>query len=588
MENPVENKDIARILSETADLMEIDNQDAFRIRSYRNAAQALLNLAESAEDILKDPARKLTDIPSIGKGMAAHIEEFCEKGALSVHQQLRARYPAAALELLNIQGLGPKGVSTLLAHFRIESLDDVAELARQGKLRDLPRMGEKLEQKVIKSIEAHKRSAGRHLIDVADGLATELKEYLGQCRGVRKVTPAGSLRRGCETIGDLDLLVTGGSAERIAEHFLKFPKITDVIASGANKVSVKLKEGIQVDVRMLEAASYGAAMQYFTGSKAHNVALRDRAKRLGYKLSEYGLFRVADGDNVASRTEKEIYQALDLSYIEPELRENSGEIEAAEKGKLPKLIEQEDIRGDLHMHTTATDGRCSILEMARAAQDRGLEYIAITDHSKALAMANGLNEKRVLAQIREIRKAESHLEGFRILAGTEVDIHVDGTLDLDDEVLEQLDVVVASVHSHMNLPTEQMTERLLRALENPHLNILGHPTGRLLLRREPFAFDFEKILEAAKKRKIALEINSFPDRLDLREHHVRLCKERGVKLVISTDSHHTKHLEHMKYGILMARRGWLEKPDVLNTLPTEKFLQALRRRERAEAATGRR
>ncbi|MBI4441788.1 MAG: DNA polymerase/3'-5' exonuclease PolX [Acidobacteria bacterium] len=572
----MENKDIAHILSETADLMEIDNQDAFRIRSYRNAAQALLNLAESAEEILKDPARKLTDIPAIGKGMAAHIEEFCEKGKLSVHQELLARYPAVALELLNIQGLGPKGVSTLLAHFRIGTLDDVAELARQGKLRDLPRMGEKLEQKVIKSIEAYKRSAGRYLIDVADGLAAEIKEYLGRCPGVKKVTPAGSLRRGCETIGDLDILVTGGPAVQIAEHFLKFPKIADVVASGANKVSVKLKEGIQVDVRMLEAESYGAAMQYFTGSKAHNVALRDRAKRLGYKLSEYGLFRVADGDNVASRTEKEIYQALDLAYIEPELRENAGEIEAAEKGKLPKLIEQKDIRGDLHMHTTETDGRCSLEEMARAAQERGLQYIAITDHTKALAMANGMNEKRVLQQIQQIKKANAELEGFRILAGSEVDIHLDGKLDLDDEVLAQLDVVVASVHSHMNLPPEQMTERLLRAFENPYLSILGHPTGRLLLRREPFGFDIEKVLDAAKKKKIAMEINSFPDRLDLREHNVRLCKERGVKLVISTDSHHTKHLEHIKYGVLMARRGWLEKEDVLNTLPVERFLKAMR------------
>ncbi|MCH8267047.1 MAG: DNA polymerase/3'-5' exonuclease PolX [Acidobacteria bacterium] len=574
----MENKEIIQIFSETADLMEIAGQDAFRIRSYRNAIQAIENLTERLEDILSDAERKLTDIPSIGKGMAAHIGEICQSGQLSVHQELRSRYPPVALKLLQIQGLGPKGTALLFQHFRVQSLEDVEQLARKGKLRDLPRMGEKLEQKILKSIEAYKRSAGRYLIDVADGLAAELREYLAQSRGVKKVTSAGSLRRGCESIGDLDLLVTGGSRKQTADHLLKFPKVAEVIASGENKVSVKLKEGIQVDVRMLAPESYGAAMQYFTGSKAHNVALRDRAKRMGYKLSEYGLFRISDDRKVAGRTEEEVYQALDLSYIEPELRENTGEIDAAAAGKLPRLLRQEDIRGDLHMHTTATDGRCSILEMAQAAQQRNLEYIAITDHSQALAMANGMNEKRVLAQIKEIRKAESRLEGFRIFAGTEVDIHRDGRLDLDNEVLAQLDVVVASVHSLMNISAEQMTDRLLAAFENPYLNILAHPTGRLVLRREAFGFDLEKIVAEARRRNIAMEVNSFPDRLDLRENHIRLCKQRGVKLVISTDSHHTKHLSHLKYGVLMARRGWLEKRDVLNTLPAAKFQQAIKRR----------
>jgi len=573
----MDNKEIARILSETADLLEIAGEDSFRIRSYRNAVRSIENLTENLEDILADPDRKLTDIPSIGKGMAAHIEEMCRNGKLSVHQELLSRYPAVALELLNIQGLGPKGVGVLLHHFRVESLEDVENLARQGKLRELPRMGEKLEQKIIKSIEAHKRSAGRFLINVADELAAELTEYLSQCPGVKKVTPAGSLRRGAETIGDIDILVTGGSAPRIAEHFLKFPKIAEVIASGENKVSVKLKGGIQVDVRMLEPESYGSALQYFTGSKAHSVVLRDRAKRMGFKLSEYGLFRIRDDKKVASLTEEDIYKALKLAYIEPELREDRGEIDAAAAGELPHLLRLEDIRGDLHMHSTATDGQCSILQMAQAAQERGYEYVAITDHSKALAMANGMNEKRVLAQIQEIRKLEARMEGFRIFAGTEVDIHLDGTLDLDDEVLARLDVVVASVHSHMNLPSEQMTERLLRAFENPHLDILGHPTGRLLLRREPFPFDVEQVIAEAKRRNIAMEINSFPDRLDLRDYHARLCKEKGVKLVISTDSHHTKHLANIKYGVLVARRGWLEKKDVLNTLPASQFQKALRR-----------
>ena len=583
----MENKEIIRILSETANLMEIAGEDSFRIRSYGNAIRAIENLPESVEDILADPERKLTDIPAIGKGMAGHIEEICRTGKLTPHRELLSRYPSVALELLKIQGLGPKGVAMLLSHFRVQSLDEVEQLAQEGKLRELPRMGEKLEQKIIKSIESYKRSAGRFLIDVADGLAGELKEYLSQVPGVQKVTPAGSLRRGAETIGDLDLLVAGGSPKHVAEHFLKFPKITEVVASGENKVSVRLKEGIQVDVRMLEVDSFGAALQYFTGSKAHNVALRDRAKRMGYKLNEYGLFRLEGGEKIAGRTEEEVYKALDLAYIEPELREDWGEIDAAASGKLPRLVRLQDIRGDLHMHSKATDGQCSIPEMARAAQERGLEYIAITDHSQALAMANGMNEKRVLAQIREIRKAESRLEGFRIFAGTEVDIHQDGTLDLDDEVLAQLDVVVASVHSYMNLPPERMTERILRAFENPYLNILAHPTGRLLLRREPFGFDMEKVAEEAKRSNIAMEVNSSPDRLDLREHNIRLCKEKGVKLVISTDSHHTKHLEHMKYGVLMARRGWLEKQDVLNTLPATRLQQAIRRHpSKTAAATG--
>ncbi|MBI2819987.1 MAG: DNA polymerase/3'-5' exonuclease PolX [Acidobacteria bacterium] len=574
----MENREIARVLAETADLMEIDGQDSFRIRSYRNAVNTIEGVTERLEEILNDPERKLTDLPSIGKGMAAHIEELCRTGELSLHKELKGRFSPVALEMLRIQGLGPKGVATLLSHFKIRSLDDLEQLAKEGRLRDLPRMGEKLEQKILKSIEIHRRTTGRFMIDVADHLAQELQAYLAAASGVKSVTSAGSLRRGCETIGDLDLLVTGGRPENVAEHFLKFPNISEVIAHGENKISVKLKEGIQVDLRMLEPSSYGAAMQYFTGSKAHNVVLRDRAKRMGYKLNEYGLFRIADDARVAGKTEQEIYRALELEYIEPEMRENLGEIEAAAKKRLPHLLRLQDIRGDLHMHSTATDGRCSIREMAEAAKQRGLEYIAVTDHSKALAMANGMNEKRVLAQIKEIGKLNQELEGIRIFASSEVDIRQDGLLDLDDEVLAQLDMVVASVHSFMNQSKRQMTDRLLRAFENPHLNIVAHPTGRLIFRREAFEFDFEEIFHEAERRNIAMEINSFPDRLDLCEQHLRLCKQFGVKIVISTDSHHTKHLEHMKYGVLMARRGWLEKTDVLNTLPAKDFKKALHRR----------
>ncbi|MBI2815376.1 MAG: DNA polymerase/3'-5' exonuclease PolX [Acidobacteria bacterium] len=573
----MENRDIARILSETADLMEVAGEDPFRIRSYRNAVQAIDSLNENIADILGNPERKLTEIPAIGKSIAAHIEELCREGKLKRHQELCAKYPPITLELLRLQGLGPKGVEVLLTHFRVQSLDDLERLCKEGKLRELPRMGEKLEQKLLKSIEAYRRITGRYLISVADELATETQQYLLRGPGVQKVTPAGSLRRGKDTIGDIDLLVTGGEPQKVVEYFLRFPKISEVIAKGENKVSVKLREGIQVDLRMLEPENFGAALQYFTGSKEHSVALRTRAKRMGLQLNEYGLFRVSANARVAGRTEKEVYGALGLAYIEPELRENCGEIDAAAEHRLPRLVRLVDIRGDLHMHSTATDGRCSIAEMAHAAKERGLEYIAITDHTKALAMANGLNEKRVLAQIKEIRKIESQMEGLRIFAGMEVDIHQDGTLDLDDDVLSQLDVVVGSVHSYMTISPEEMTDRLLRAFENPCLHIVAHPTGRLLLRREPFGFDLERVLEAAKRRHIAMEINAFPDRLDLCDQHARLCKEKGVKIVISTDSHHTTHLQNMKYGVLTARRAWLEKKDVLNTLPAAEFKKALQR-----------
>lgn len=577
----MDNQKIARILSETADLMEIDGADSFRIRSYRNACQALETLGEDVAAVAASGARKLTDLPSIGKGMAAHIEEILRTGELALHRELLKRLKPVALEMLKIQGLGPKGIGTILSHFKIDSLSELETIARQGKLRDLPRMGAKLEQKIIHSIESLQQTAGRRLIDVADQWAAELGSYLQQVRGVKSVTAAGSLRRGCETVGDLDLLVAGGDPRKISAHFLKHPDIADVIAKGDNKISVHLKEGIQVDVRMLDESSFGAALQYFTGSKLHNVALRDRAKRMGFKLNEYGLFRLDDDSLIAAQTEEEIYQKLGLDYIEPELRENTGELEIAEStggkhSRLPRLMKLGDIRGDLHMHSTESDGKCSIREMAEAARKRGLEYIAITDHSKSLAMANGLNEERLLRQIREIRELSRQIEGIRILCGTEVDILADGTLDIADDVLAQLDVVVGSVHSHMNQPTAQITERVLRALENPNLDILGHPTGRLQLRRDPMALDMESILKAAKHRGVAMEINAFPDRLDLRDQHVRMCREMGVKVVISTDSHHTRHLGLMKYGVLTARRGWLEKKDVLNTLPAGKFLESLR------------
>ena len=580
----MENSEIARLLYETADLLEIAGEDPFRVRSYRNAAQSLETFPEKIDEIVRNPDQKAGDkqllaISGIGKGMVAKLREICATGDLDVHQQLLQKFPPGALEMLRIQGLGPKGIALIWSAYRAANLDELEQLCREGKLRLLPRMGEKLEQKILKSIEAYRRSAGRFLISAAERAADEVVEYLrqGPDADQLRVTCAGSLRRGKETIGDLDLLVTGGRADEQIEHLLKYPKVLEVIARGENKVSVRLPEAMQVDVRFLEPASYGAAMQYFTGSKEHNVSLRGRAVRMGYKLSEYGLFRTADEQKVAGAGEEEIYSTLGLDYIAPELRENWGEIEAAAEHRLPRLVELGEIQGDLHMHTNATDGRLSVREMAEAARARGLRYIAITDHSKALAMTNGLDERRLLEQVKEIRQVNSEMERFRVLAGIEVDIHRDGRLDLDDEALAQLDIVVASVHSYMQIEPAEMTDRLLRAFENRYLNVLAHPTGRQLLSREPYRFDLERILSEAARRGIHLEINASPERLDLNEQHARWAKEKGVKLVISTDAHHTRHLPNIKFGVKMARRAWLEAADVLNTRPAEQFLQSLRR-----------
>ncbi len=570
------NRRIAVLLQETADLMEIAGLDGFRIRSYRNAAAVIESLPESIAAIAGDPERDLTEIKGIGKSMAAHLKELVERGSFERRDQLLEKYPPTALELLKIPGLGPKSIAQIFDHFRVSTIDGLEQLCRDQKLRTLPRMGEKLEQKVLRGIESYKRSAGRFLIHFADRVAQELAEYLSKLDGVDQVTPAGSLRRGKETIGDVDLLVTGPNAAPALDHFVKFPAVVEVLGQGEKKASATVgREGLQVDVRALDAESYGAAMLYFTGSKEHNVALRDRAVRMGFRLNEYGLFRVEGDKRVAGETEEQVYQKLGLAWIPPELRENVGEIEAAEKDRLPKLIELADVHGDLHMHTHATDGHYSITEMAEAAREAGYRYIAISDHSKALAMANGLDETRLLEQMREIREISKKYSNFTILSGCEVDILRDGRLDIDDEVLEQLDVVIASVHSYLNLDRDEMTERLLRMLENPHVNIVGHPTGRLLLRRDPYPYDFERIAEEAARRKVHMEINASPERLDLDAAHLRLAKSKGVRFVISTDAHDIRHLANMKYGVLTARRGWLEAGDVLNTSDVKGFRRSL-------------
>ena len=573
----MENRDFARILYETGDLMEIAGEDSFRIRSYRNGAAAIEGYPESVSAILLDPERKVTDIPGIGKGLAAVLHQIETTGTCDKRDELLKKFPPAALEFLKIQGLGPKSIALLFQHFQLSTMDQLEQLCREQKLRELPRMGAKLEEKVLRSIEQYKKRSGRFLLSFADNVARELTEYLAGIEGIEAITPAGSLRRGRETIGDLDLLVTGPNAAAALDKVAANPRVHEVLGRGANKTSVKLgREGLQVDVRALEHGTFGAAMQYFTGSKEHNVALRQRAIRMGFKLSEYGLFRAEDETRVAGDTEEGVYKALGLDWIPPELRENNGEIELAEAHALPNLVEQSAIRGDLHMHTTATDGRATLEEMAEAARAKGYEYIAITDHSKAIAMAFGLDEKRVVEFAQTVRKINQTGDlGIRIFSGLECDIMKDGDMDIAWDALAELDIVIGSVHNHMNLEPDAMTDRLLRALECPHVKALGHPTGRLLLHRDPFTFDFDRVIGEAVKRGVWLEINSSPERLDLSANHVRAAKAHGAKFIVSTDAHHPKHLDNMRYGILTARRGGLEAGDVTNTLAAGDFARAL-------------
>jgi DNA polymerase (family X) len=577
----VDNKAIANILFETADLLEIDGQDSFRIRSYRNAAQAIENHSHQIKDIIGDPKQVLA-IPGIGKGMLTNLQELFNTGKLAVQAELLQKYHPSMLQLLKIQGLGPKTIALIWSAYKVSDVDGVEKLAREGKIRELPRMGEKHEAKLLKAIEDYRRIGGRFLIDAAEIECEKLAAYIEKFQGIEKITPAGSLRRGRDTVGDLDILVTGKSCcteagrQEAIDYVAKYPPIMDVIARGDNKISFHLRDGLQVDVRLLPPDSFGAAMQYFTGSKAHNVALRQRALKMGYTLNEYSLATLEGEKPVAGKTEEEIYAKLKLDYIPPEMRENLGEIDLAQNHALPQLITQTDLQGDVHMHTVETDGRNTIEEMAQAARERGYKYMAITDHSKNLAFANGLDDKRALEHIARIRAAGNKFDGITIFAGIEVDILGDGELDLSDDVLAQMDIVIASVHSVFNQEPAKMTDRLLKAISNPNTSVIGHPTGRLLLRRDSYGFDMRAVLTAAAQHKVAMELNAYPDRLDLNDANLRQAKQHGVKIVINTDAHHTSHMDKIRFGVLQARRAWLTQDDVLNTLSKDKFAQAMK------------
>lgn len=572
----MENKEIARLLSETADLMEIAGEDGFRIRSYRNAAAVVESHPERIEDIVCNPDRKLTEIAGIGKGIAAVLCEIAQRGSFDRRDEMLQRYPASALELLKIQGLGPKSIALLYQHHGVRDVADLERICREQKLRALPRMGAKLEEKVLRSIEAYRKSAGRFLISFGRRTADELIQEISAIPDIHRVEAAGSLRRGKETIGDLDLLVTGPNANTVLDLVTKHPKAHEVLGLGANKASIRYGlEGIQVDVRALPEESFGAAMQYFTGSKEHNVVLRTIALKQGLTLNEYGLFTLDGNQRVGGATEEEIYERLGFAWIPPELRENGGELDAAAAGKLPKLIEPKDIRGDLHMHTVESDGKATLREMVSAAAELGYEYVAITDHSKALAMANGLDERRVSEFAASVRELNRDGLPLRVFSGLECDILRDGAMDLAEDALAELDLVIGSVHSYMNLEPAEMTDRLLRALESPSVRILGHPTGRILLERDSYPFNFEAIAAKAAERDVWLEVNASPERLDLYAPLLRVAKRKGARFTISTDAHRIKHLYNMPYGVTMARRGWLEAADVMNTLPAADFAQVI-------------
>ncbi|HET9706481.1 MAG TPA: DNA polymerase/3'-5' exonuclease PolX [Vicinamibacterales bacterium] len=570
--SPLDNRAVARVLTDIADLLELKGENPFKIRAYRNAADTV---AHAAEEVAALDDAALRSWNGIGKDLAARIREIALTGDTAIRRELLTEFPPTLLEVLRLQGVGPKTVAVLYRDLRIKSLDDLAAAAKAGRIRSLKGMGAKKEQLILQAIEERQRVAGRHLLSRATETAEAIVAYLKTYAPAAEIVTVGSVRRGAETSGDLDILASGAEAS-LADAFIAYPSVERVLARGGTKASVWLRAGMQADLRVVSGDQRGAAMQYFTGSKAHNIALRDRALGRGWKLNEYGLFD-AHEQSIAGATEEKIYRALGLAFIPPELRENRGEIEAAHDGRLPSLIERSDLRGDVHMHTTESDGRESLETMAAEARARGLEYIAITDHTQSLAMANGLDETRTLAHAERIRAYSKTLKDLTILAGSEVDILADGRLDLADDCLAQLDIVIASLHSQLQQDEGEATRRVIRAMENPHVDIIGHPTARWLLRREGARLTLEKVVDAARANGVALEINSQPHRLDLCDSHARLARDRGVKLAINSDAHEVAALDYPRWGVLTARRAWLTKDDVINTRPLKAFRAGLRR-----------
>ncbi len=567
------NAEIARVMREIAVFLDMDGVP-FKPRAYEKVAYAIEAVDEPVAAIYKRGGIKaVEEIPGVGKSIAEKIVELIETGRLPYYDELRKKTPVDVAALTAIEGLGPKNIKTLYQELRVRTVADLEKAALAGKIRELPHFGEKSEQKILKGIGFLKQSSGRFLLGAVLPLMMEIEARLGRLAGVQRVTIAGSIRRRKETVGDGDILVIAKKPDAIMDFFVGMPEVVHVHGKGHTKSSVKLNTGMDVDLRVVPAASWGAALNYFTGSKDHNVTLRRIAIEKNLKLNEYGVFR--NEKAIAGKTEEEVYAVLGLPYIAPELREMAGEIEAAQAGKLPDLIGYDDLRGDLQTQTTWTDGANSIEEMAAEAQRLGLEYMAITDHTKSLAMM-GADEKQLRQQMKAIDKLNKQLKGFTVLKGAEVNINKDGTLDIDDATLAQLDVVGVAVHSHFNLSRAEQTRRVIRAIENPHADIFFHPTARVLQKREPIDIDIDAVIAAAKRAGTILEIDAYPERLDLKDEHVRKAVDAGVKLAIDTDAHSVNHLGYLHFGIATARRGWAERADVVNALPLRGFLRSLK------------
>jgi len=571
---PVHNADIAAVFEEIADLLEIEGANPFRVRAYRNAAREMEALGVSAAELVAK-GEDLTELPGIGKDLAAKIKEIVETGKCKALEKLHHELPPTITELLKIPGLGPKRVRALYDHLKVKTVEQLAKAAREGKIHELEGFGPKTEQAIVEALATHVTEAKRIKLAIAAQYAEPLRDYLAKRAGVKEVVIAGSYRRARETVGDIDLLATARDSAKVMEGFVHYEEVKDVLAHGETRATVILKCGLQVDLRVVEPDCYGAALQYFTGSKSHNIEIRRLAQDRGLKLSEYGVFK--GEKRVAGDTEESVYKAVGLPWIAPELRENHGEIEAARAGKLPKLIEPADLRGDLHVHTKATDGHDTLREMAEAARAAGLEYIAVTEHSRRLTVAHGLDPQRLRRQMIQIDKLNDELKGITILKGIEVDILDNGELDLPDEVLAECDIVVGAVHSKFNLPRAKQTNRILRAMDHPSFSILAHPTGRLIDQREPYDIDMLKIVRHARERGCFLELNAHPERLDLLDIHCQLAREEGVLVAISSDAHSTQDYANLKYGIGQARRGWLTKNNVLNTRSLKLLRPLLRR-----------
>ncbi|TET28666.1 DNA polymerase/3'-5' exonuclease PolX [Candidatus Aerophobetes bacterium] len=557
-----------------ADLLAIKGENPFRVRAYEKAADVLEHLSGDLQDLHKEG--KLEKISGLGKGMREKISTLLNTGRLPAYEELKKEIPAGVRELLSIPEVGPKTAKLLYEEAKVKSIEELEKCVKSHKLQHLPGMGTKTEENILRGIRLYRTSRARILLGKALPLVDEVKEELKEKASswIERISPAGSLRRGKETIGDIDILVSSSSSHPVMEVFTNLSCVREVLAKGETKSSILTHQGLQMDLRVVSPESFGAALQYFTGSKAHNISLRERAVRRGLKINEYGVF-TQDGGKIGGRGEEEVYACLDLTFVPPELREDRGEVEAAEESRLPQLIREEEIKGDLHLHTRASDGSASIEELVEKAQEKGYQYLAITEHSVSLKVGGGLSEEDLLAQIKEIRQMNSHFEDFRVLTGSEVDIKKDGTLDYSDEVLRELDIVIAALHTGFKQDRETITTRVIKAMQNPNFRIFAHPTGRLLGERDPYAIDLDKVLEVAKEKDIWLEINAQPQRLDLTDIWIREAKERGVKMVISTDAHNMGGLDLISFGVITARRGWLESADVINTLCLKDLLKVL-------------